>query len=218
MGTSLPVDWGRLLADFIGQDAHTAGAAAFAFSGVAEGTLRALGAYQRRSSWEDLIHDVLLALFEHAPEVEYPAAWVRRATFNAYVDWARREATRNAKSKELGLAMDEAGDSAYALLDVSVVTKQELEELRCAVAKLPRGLRSVVDVVYPRDPLSEPSNLSDAAKSLGVELHTLKNRLRRAIEMLGRELRRERNLRRFRKEPGHLLARLRRGIGRERVS
>ena len=86
------------------------------------------------------------------------------------------------------------------LLEVSVVVKQELEELREAVACLPEPLRCVIDAVFPSDPARETGTLAAAAIQLGLRLHTVKNRLRRAIGLLGRELRRARNMRRAREE------------------
>ena len=196
---SLPRDWDGLLRDFLSNDARAAAAAADAFCGVVQGALRAVGAYERRSSWEDLMHDVLLALFEHGHDVQKPAAWLRRATLNAYLDVLRRDASQAARVRGLGHVQSMLGrGESEAHLDASVVLRQELEELRDAVARLPEGMRRIVDSVYPRDPRREPGTLADVARSLGLELHTLKNGLRGAIERLGRELRRERNLRRFR--------------------
>ena len=192
-------DWERLLRDFLGSDARAARASADAFCGVIQGTLRALGAYGRRSSWEDLMHDVLLALFQHGHSVQRPAAWLRRATLNAYIDWLRKESSRNACVSAFTHAQSmQRGDSADVLVEAQAMTREELEELRQAIAKLPDELRSIVEKVYPADPARELSCLADVAGDLGIELHTVKNRLRRALETLGRELRRERNLRRFR--------------------
>ncbi len=206
-----PEDWQRLLRDFLSADAHAARAAADAFCGVIRGSLRALGAYERRSSWEDLMHDVLLSLFEHGRDVQKPAAWLRRATLNAYVDWVRKEASQATRVRGLQQvhSMLSAGQGE-GLLDTSVLLKQELGELREAVSRLPEGLRRIVDRVYPRDPGCELGNLSEVAASLGLEEHTVKNRLRSAITRLGRELRRERNLRRSRvAEPSTASARVR---------
>lgn len=195
-----PTDWDGLLRDFLSSDAHAARTAADAFCGVIQGTLRALGAYQRRSSWEDLMHDVLLALFEHGHAVEKPAAWLRRATLNAYVDWLRKESSQLARVRAFGQVQSlRTHPEVDGVLDASVLLKQELEELRGAVSRLPEGLRRIVDCVYPRDPGRELATLADVARTLNLELHTVKNGLRSAIERLGRELRRERNLRRFRK-------------------
>jgi DNA-directed RNA polymerase specialized sigma24 family protein len=193
-----PLDWEELLRDFLVGDARAARAAADLFCGVMRGTLRALGAYERRSGWEDLMHDVLLKLFEHGHAVQSPVAWVRCATRNAYVDWVRKEASQSSRVHELGIAQALRGHEADTALDASVALKEELEELRGAVSRLPEGLRCIVDSVYPRDPGCELGSLTDVAHALGLELHTVKNRLRSAVAHLGRELRRERNLRRFR--------------------
>jgi RNA polymerase sigma factor (sigma-70 family) len=193
-----PDDWKELLCDFLVGDAGAARASADAFCGIIRGTLRALGAYERRSSWDDLMHDVLLRLFENGHGVENPVAWLRRATYNAYVDEMRRETSRALRARDLELEEARRSEAAGGLLDVSVALKEELEELRAAVSKLPDGLRRIVDCVYPRDPGREPGSLADVAKSLGVAEHTVKNRVRSAIERLGREMRRERKLRRYR--------------------
>lgn len=157
-----------------------------------------MGAYERRQSWEDLIHDVLLALYRKGSEVEQPAAWVRRATFNAYVDWIRFETVRARKESTLiSVHTNELRERPSGQPDDSLVSKEELEDLRRAIDRLPEDLRCVIDAVYPAVPEREPRTLDEAARGLDLPLHTLKNRLRRAIYLLGKEVRRDRCLRKY---------------------
>src|SRR5262245_60569373 len=195
-----PIDWSAKLRDLRGSNQAASLAAAEAFSAVIRRTLRRAGAYERRADWEDLIHDVLLALFENADAVKAPVSWLRSVAYNAYMDWLRKESSQAARLREFSdLQSLLRPDDPAAHPDAWVSRREELDELHAAIARLPEGPRSIVDGVYPSDPTRELTTLADVARELGLKLHTVKNGLRAGLQRLGRELRRERKLGRFRK-------------------
>jgi RNA polymerase sigma factor (sigma-70 family) len=192
-----PVDWVRLLNDFLSGDSKRERAAASAFIGVITGTLSAHGAYQRSAVWDDVIQEVLLKLLRHGRSVIKPHAWVRRVTISTYTDFVRRDATRYTYGPLL-LQVPWIFPASHALVEETVVRKEEMEELHQAIERLPPSLRSLVRLVYPEGPENEIDTHAEVAQRLGVRPYDVRNRLRRALCLLSRELRRERNLRRFR--------------------
>src|SRR5262245_52745533 len=193
--TDPPIDWAAKLRDRRGSNDAAALAASEAFSRVIRRTLWKAGAYERCSDWDDLIHDVLVALFENAHEIQAPIGWLRVVTLNAYRDWKRKESTRVARLREFAeLQSLLRPDDPDSDPDASVLRRQELEELHVAIARLPERPRDIMDCAYPSDPARELSTLADVAQVLGLKLHTVKNQLRSGLQRLGREMRRDRKL------------------------
>jgi len=193
-----PVDWPKLLCDLC-KGSHSAQTRAFeAFSSIIEERLIGMGAHRYLPSCDDLIHDVIETLLKNADSIREPAAWVRRATYNAYIDWIRRESHRRRKLEAMSHHVSPMTSLAPPLLDEAVFTKEELRMLQDAIRRLPPKLRRIIDSVYPEDPHREPERLADVASKLCIPETMLKNRLRKATSELGRELRRRRALGRFR--------------------
>ena len=120
--------------------------------------LAAIGAYQVRNSWEDLIQEVLITLFEKPPQVsgaKTAAAYIRTTTYRKYVDQIRREEGRRRRSPEGAEARAQGWrktvpleEGAHSLgVDSAAVDGLDIS-LRKALAQLDERRRRVLECKY----------------------------------------------------------------------
>lgn len=131
-----------------------------------------------RSAWlltgdthraEDLVQTALAKTYPHFARIRVPAqfeAYVRTTMYRTYVSWWRRRWT--------GELPGEVDPGTAAVHDL-----EQREDVRRALAALPRQQRAVVVLTYFED-LSGPQ----AAEVLGISVGTIKSTLHRALATL----------------------------------
>lgn len=155
------------------------------FSNFITGYLAALGAYQARDSWDDLVQDVLIALLQNPPESQDSgaiASHVRTTTYRKYVDYIRRERGRRRRKGEasVGWKSKVPLDEVPNLADPHASWENPPEPgLRDALARLDERKRRVIECRY----FLGHSNEEGAAHT-GDSLATYKRLLAAALEEL----------------------------------
>ena len=126
---------------------------------------------------EDLVQDILMSL--HAARATYDPArpfkpWLMTISHNRMVDQARRNSRRTANE----VAVDEyPADVADA--GTAADRYGDPEELRRAIRVLPKGQRSVVELLKLRE-----MSLKEASQATGMSVSALKVSVHRAIKTL----------------------------------
>ncbi len=145
---------------------------------VITGWLAHCRAYDRRDSWEDITHEVLINLIKAVRRgvIREPSAFINfvgTTTRRVLLDWIdreRRAAESGHRWKEL-YADVERGDPGLTL------------DLERALKDLPVELRRVVEAIY-----LQGHSYEEAAKLLGIPLGTLKRRLTRARKEMRKKM------------------------------
>jgi len=128
---------------------------------------------------EDLVQDIVMSL--HAARATYDPArpfkpWLMTIAHNRMVDQMRRKSRRTANE----VAVDEyPTDVADADAGAAVDRYGDPEELRQAIATLPKGQRSAIELLKLRE-----MSLKEAAQATGMSISALKVSVHRAIKTL----------------------------------
>lgn len=113
--------------------------------GAGWGRLRArVTRMTRRKDAEDLLHDAWIAVAEHAPVAQNPAALLARCAANRGIDAYRREQRIGRMLVSDGItAADGIADSG-PLQDELLIARHRLERLRLGVARLNPRTREIL--------------------------------------------------------------------------
>ena len=149
------------------------------------GTLDALGAYELRDSWDDVVQEVLITLLQHAPREPGDAsgaAYIRRIATRLYLDRIRAERgrRRSGATWRRTVPLDEA--ESLPADDTSVEAALELDLAR-ALEMLDPRLQRVIECKYRLGATD-----AEGAERLGESLGTYKRLAREALAELRRTL------------------------------
>jgi len=132
---------------------------------------------------EDVVQEVLVrvqARWRRIGAVERPEAYVRRMVLNEYLGWRRRPARR-----DLAVPADELERLSPPLADPTAA-HDDRDQLRCALARLPRRQRAVLVLRFYEELTDE-----EIAADLGCSTGTVRSHASRAVATLRRTLRTE---------------------------
>ena len=143
-------------------------------------------AFLEHADVEDLVQDVLLSV--HAVRATYDASrpfipWLLAITRNRLVDAARRYARHGAHE----VAVEDL-DVTFFSEDTNTLTATygDPDALRAAIAELPAGQRSAIEMLKLRE-----MSLKEAAAASGTSVGALKVATHRAMDALRRKLKKE---------------------------
>lgn len=145
---------------------------------------------KNREDSDDVLQETLLRAFLHINEFHGDssfATWLTRIGINSALMFIRRRRFRHVSIDQ----PNERAESSHEWVktDPSLSPEQQVLEgeavwrLHTAISRLPRTVRSVVEICHMRE---EP--LKETAASLGISLPAAKSRLFRAKRMLNRSL------------------------------
>ncbi len=133
-----------------------------------------------RDAVEEVVQQTLIAAWEGAgrtsPETTL-RAWLMGILVRRSREWQRREARRRRHESRAWEWRAEQVSSP------PVARSERLAEVRAAIRALPRRLREVVVLHY-----DEGMRIAEVAEALGLPVGTVKSRLRRAFQLLRKEL------------------------------
>ena len=139
-------------------------------------------AFLERADVEDLVQDVLLSV--HAVRATYDATrpfipWLLAITRNRLADAARRYARHGAHE----VAVDDLDVTFFSASTNTLTTYGDPDALKEAIADLPAGQRSAIDMLKLRE-----MSLKEAAAASGTSVGALKVATHRAMDALRRKL------------------------------
>jgi RNA polymerase sigma-70 factor (ECF subfamily) len=130
-----PTDWGDLLERFRQGEM----AATERLAGLILTFLARFGAFKYRDSWDDIVQEVLIRLWNNLDEIEHVerlVGWIRTTTHNVFVSWCRKH--------RFAIPTDDLpeqeGDEKRPL--------PELVELQRALGRLTPAQRRVIETIY----------------------------------------------------------------------
>ncbi|MFD2445617.1 sigma-70 family RNA polymerase sigma factor [Bacillus sp. CGMCC 1.16607] len=136
-----------------------------------------------RSIAEDLAQEVFLSAYTHLDGFNWQSSiktWLYRITVNRCKDYLK---SWNYRSTILSNVIDIAVGSREKDTEVLVIKKDEQAKLAELIFKLPLKYREVIYLFY-----FEEMSLNDMTLLLNQNVNTLKSRLKRAKEMLKKEI------------------------------
>jgi len=164
-------------------------------------------AFLEQADVEDLVQDVLLSV--HAVRATYDATrpfipWMLAITRNRLADAARRYARHGAHE----VTVDDIDVTFFSsTTNTMTPTYGDPEALRDAIADLPEGQRSAIEMLKLRE-----MSLKEAAAASGTSVGALKVATHRAMDALRRRLKKEMQKRRGRRTPRRSFENLRAGL------
>lgn len=146
-----------------------------------------VGSYVRRlgvdaGASDDLVQDVMLTVWRRAgqfdPSKASVSTWIFAIARNRRIDLARRERRPELDRHDPSLVPDATADA-----DDAVLSNQQGEMLRGAVARLPAEQAQLLKLAYFED-----KSQSEIAHQLDLPLGTVKSRIRLAMQKLRDQL------------------------------
>jgi RNA polymerase sigma factor (sigma-70 family) len=137
------------------------------------------------SEAEDVAQDVFYSFYRsHQPDAPYAAAWLHRAAAHTALDVIRGRQRRRRREERQAVEHERVHTSMQAALDPQheVVAREQRQEVRAALARLPRKSATVLTLRY--------SGLSyaEVAAALNVKIGQVGTLLRRAETALHKEM------------------------------
>jgi RNA polymerase sigma-70 factor (ECF subfamily) len=131
---------------------------------------------------EDLVQDVMLSVWSHAPnykpELAAVSTWIFRIARNRFIDVVRKQRTISIEPELADTLGGEESD-----LEEGLSTLQLSERVGVAMSSLPAEQADVIRASYYRH-----ESASQTAARLGIPIGTVKSRLRAALIHLSRSL------------------------------
>lgn len=163
-----PTDWADLLVRFQRGDL----AATERLAGIVLTYLARFGAFKYRDSWDDIVQEVLIRLWNNLDKIEQVdrlVGWIRTTTHNVFVSWCRKHRI-TISADDLPEPKNEAGRAL-----------PELVELRRALGLLTQVQRTVIELIY-----FEGRTFVEAAIQLEMPEGTLRTIRTQAMKALRR--------------------------------
>ncbi|MDI9347398.1 MAG: RNA polymerase sigma factor [Methylacidiphilales bacterium] len=136
-----------------------------------------------RSDADDLVHDLLVKLFEQPDlieRVEYLKTWLVRCLYNLYIDGVRKNSKTVAMEPETIQEIIESGSSAQIKTLEEI---KDLEQLNVVLGRLLSNLPATQRAIVVLHDM-EGYQLSELATQLDIPIGTVKSRLHRGRERL----------------------------------